>query len=172
MLHILSLPQVLNDGSIIVGTGNSRNPASNSGPVIAGYADDLMSDSSSYVYIRTSVKGDAQKTIDSAINRYLFMHKQPAFFYSKFVLLVTYENILRYTTTDRQTFQIAIASDGIHSFAVLSYTRLDRNADYGVGYYNKNCGGYQELVSKQQTRTLVSTSNIGVMGKHVMSLDC
>lgn len=167
--------QILTDGSIIVGTGSrNRDPKAHAEPVIAGYADDMRTDKGgSTIYIRTTVKGNAQKTINSAINRYLFLHKQPTFFSSKFLLLVTYSNIAKYVNSNvRFTFQIAIASDGVHSFALLNYARLDQYAAYGVGYNNRNCGGYQELVNKHKTNTLVSTSNIGVQGMHVVPMDC
>lgn len=71
----------------------------------------------------------------------------------------------------RFSFQIAVASDGIQSFALFNYACLDGNPR-AVGYFNEEqCGGWKRLETFASDR-LTLTSNIGVIGTYVLPLKC
>lgn len=126
------------------------------------------------IYIGTSVKEDTRSTINNAISRYLFLRRLAITFSSKFILLVTYNNITRYGDSQKRfTFQVALVSDGVRSFAVCNYARLDTSAAEDVRYFTN----YEYEIVKwvinnafSKTKYLALTSNIGVKGMHVIPL--
>lgn len=152
---------------------HSRNPQGYSAPVIAGYADDFdtRNDSGS-IYVRSQVQGETRDIINDDINRFLSLEGKSANFSSKFLMLVTYSNVAKWTQPNKRfNFQIAVASDDVQSYAVYNYERLDVNAQYGVGYYDPQCG-YKRLVDTSSAKDLVLTSNCNKKGKHVVALNC
>lgn len=163
-LFFLNCIQV-SDGTIIFGIDNAAPQ------FFYGYNVNLATDNNtSFIYVRTSVTGSAQASIHYAVNRYLFLCGRPATFSSKFLLLVTYNNTAKDGNPDKCfTFQMALASDGIQSFVVVNYERLDENTVSDIGYSSQR--GFIKLQSSvNDTRDLVLTSNIGMKGMHVMPL--
>lgn len=165
--------QVGNDGFVLIGDGyygfNTDIPFISVYPV-----DQTTKDLKGSVFIQTRVFGDARMNIIEDINKYLFFQGRPTNFISDFNFLVTYNNTKKYGSQNRFTYQVAIASDGVQSFAVLTYVSLSADSTREIGYVNQRCKSRGRVyVSKRPgTKHLDEVSNIGVKGRHVIPLKC
>ncbi|XP_057299239.1 uncharacterized protein LOC130629879 isoform X2 [Hydractinia symbiolongicarpus] len=83
-------------------------------------------------------------------------------------LLITYLKMREFRTSRYNTFQVAIASDGNLTYAVLNYIRLEsKNAR--VQYHEPYCTS-STLVAPEESQKLFSSTNTNRPGQHVIKL--
>ena len=87
------------------------------------------------------------------------------------VIVVTYDNVNQHRgDSNRYHYQFALVTDGNVTYAVLNYERLDRNGPNG---YTEPVGRRCFDITRRfasDVRSMVSTSNVGIPGKHVFLL--
>lgn len=83
-------------------------------------------------------------------------------------ICVTYFRMREYRTANYNTFQVAIASDGDVTYAVIKYIRIDSN-NAQAGYNEPYCNS-SVLIPPEKSRDLLVGSNTGRIGEYVMKL--
>lgn len=83
-------------------------------------------------------------------------------------LLITFLDMREFRSSRYNTFQVAFASDGSVTYAVLNYIRLEsKNAR--VQYHEPYCSS-STLVAPEESRKLFSSTNTNRPGQHVIKL--
>ena len=83
--------------------------------------------------------------------------------------MVTYDNVYKYNTNNLlHTFQLVLATDETRTYVILNYHRLDYTGSVTNGF-SETTNHSMEFVPRSSAHSLVSTSNVGILGKHVFS---
>ena len=125
------------------------------------------------LHFRGSIKVRALRWVNSNIARKLPTQNGLDSFNARQAIVVTYNNVERYNSIRlKYKYQLVLATDFDVTFAIMNYERLDNNGNRPG--FSEPPGGSANTVyftaSTSQNRNLVSTSNIGVRGRHVYLL--
>lgn len=91
-------------------------------------------------------------------------------FRAKSAVIVTYFEVHAYSAPNRNrnTFQAVLATDGVSTYAILHYARL--NSTNAITGYSEGRCNYKIFAPRPQSQQLARTSNIGENGRHVYLL--
>ncbi|XP_057301091.1 uncharacterized protein LOC130635689 [Hydractinia symbiolongicarpus] len=132
--------------------------------VMAPYAMDLVASYSGPIYYRESydsyLLNKASKDVYQAYGNYFRPNR---------LVVITYLNVQRYNSYERNTFQLVLASDGYNTYAIFNYKNL-QSSDAVAGYSAPDCES-RVIANSGNSRNLMYSSNMGVTGRHVYHLN-
>ena len=88
-------------------------------------------------------------------------------------IVVTFEKVPIFPTRNKAHFQYALVTDGKTTYAIVNYERLDQRPVSLVGYSEPiSCLGpvIKRFFRSDDTKTMLTTSNVGIPGKHIFQL--
>ena len=93
-------------------------------------------------------------------------------FESTEAVVITFNFIAKYDKPHVQfAYQVAIVTDYINTYVVISYKRLDENSATVIAFSDPfACKYYNEFFKNTDRKFLLATSNVGEAGKHVFPL--
>ena len=151
------------DGS----TTTTSIPIPNQKNVLVPYNEDMVSNGQN-IFFRTS----KNRSILDLVDRDVAYGNYPPFKATE-AIVITFNNVAFYNRPQKVKFQAILATNYKKTFVIFNYLRLDLDARVTGFSDQEACNSFRKFSNR---RNLVSTTNVGVPGKHVHlltnPLDC
>nr|XP_022329850.1 sushi, nidogen and EGF-like domain-containing protein 1 [Crassostrea virginica] len=148
-------------------------PINGSHKIIAPFWTDIETSNGGQLWYRTTQNSELQQGTNKI--RSLFSNIEN--FAATWMMIVTWDNVAEYncgsTCSQRNTFQLALITDGSHSFAVFNYNKITWTKSSQVGF-NAGDGIHYYSVPGSMTDAVLNLpqmSNIGIPGQYVFRVD-
>ncbi|XP_062612220.1 uncharacterized protein LOC134274009 [Saccostrea cucullata] len=153
-------------------------PINGSHRIIAPFWCDIDTSKGGHLWYRTT---SDSATLQQGTNKVRSLFPDLATFSASWMLVATWEDVSSYRCdasgpiycNQGNTFQLLLITDGVHSFAVFNYNKINWSVSAQVGF---NAGDGTNFYSVTGSRTdavlnLPQMSNIGIPGEYVFRVD-